>query len=684
MKYRGTLVALFVVMLTVAVSGQTNKAEILLGTGLHQEDVELNCTEAIKTYQKVLQEKNAPKPIAAQAQLRIASCQEKLGLREARASYELVLSRYPDQAELVAAARVRLANLSAGQQAGLRVERVGTEGTIDVLGRPFPDGRYFAYTGENLPVRDLKTGETRRVMRSTTPDGNIAENPVPSPDGKQIAFLIGPTIRVINSDGTNNRVLLRDTGLYYIHAWSPDKRYIAAVHSSSDNTHTIILISTGDSSTKRLKTTGTNYPQVGGFSPDGRFLVYPLSKRPNDTTGGVFLLATDGNLESILVRASEQGPTNFTYAGWSPDGRRVIFISDRSGRRALESIRVVDGRPEGPPEELSVGVFGPGQFPMGFTQDGSFFYGQREIRVEAYTAEFDPVAMKVLSPTPITDRAVGNNLGPEMSPDGASVAFIRRREGMPSAVMVRPLASGGEERVVGTINGTGTYGARALQWFPDGRSLLVTDGVNPRRKRFRRIDVISGEEKMVLDAPWEVWTGAVSADGKHLFYSTRESNQVDTVRLVKRNLETSDEKEIYQVETDGVGLFGLVASPDGASLAFSCNIENGQRALFVLPTEGGIPRELYRTKYEDGTWPMEMRWTSDSRTVVVVGAASAGHALYAIPAAGGSLKSLGLTMEEILTPLISPDGRRIVFGGRTGSEELWVIRNLLPDAAKTR
>jgi hypothetical protein len=41
-------------------------------------------------------------------------------------------------------------------------------------------------------------------------------------------------------------------------------------------------------------------------------------------------------------------------------------------------------------------------------------------------------------------------------------------------------------------------------------------------------------------------------------------------------------------------------------------------------------------------------------------------------------------MEEILTPLISPDGRRIVFGGRTGSEELWVIRNLLPDAAKTR
>ena len=681
MRYQAIPAAAMVIALTIAVSGQVNRAEALLGAGLRQEEVDGNCKEAIKTYEKVLQEKGVAKHIAGRAQLHIGACQEKLGQREARVAYELVLSRYADQADLVAQAKGRLANFGAGPQGALRVERLGAEGSVDVLGRPFPDGRYFAFSGENLPVRDLRTGQKRLVMRGTTPDGNLAENPLPSPDGKQIAFRIGPTIRVINSDGTNNRVLLRDPGIYYLHEWSPDKRYISAVNSSSDNTHTIILISTADGSTKRLKTTGTNYPQVGGFSADGRFLVYPLSKRAIGTSGGVFLLATDGKLESTLVRASEQGPTNFTYAGWSPDGRRVIFISDRSGRPALESIRVVDGRPEGVPESLFRGDVDNIQFPMGFTQDGSFFYANRAITVEAYTAAFDPVAMSVLSPKPITDRAVGNNRGPEMSPDGASVAFIRRRVGTPWAVMVRPLASGGEERVVGAINGSGAYGARTLQWFPDGRSLLVIDAVD-RRKRFRRIDVISGEEKVVFDAPWEVWTGAVSHDGKDLFYSTRESREVDTVRLVKRNLDTGDEKELYQVETDGVGLFGLVASPDGTSLAFSCNMENAQRALFVLSTEGGVPRELYRTKFE-GIRPKDIHWTSDSRTlVVIVGNGDKGEILYAIPAAGGSPKPLGLSMEEIQTPAISPDGRRIVFGGRTTKEELWVVRNLLSDLAR--
>jgi Tol biopolymer transport system component len=249
--------------------------------------------------------------------------------------------------------------------------------------------------------------------------------------------------------------------------------------------------------------------------------------------------------------------------------------------------------------------------------------------------------------------------------------------------MVRPFGAEGEERIVGTINGTGAYGARTLQWFPDGRSLLVIDRVDGPRKRFRRIDIKSGEATLIFDGPWDVWTGALSYDGKDVFYSHQP--EVDDLRLVKRRLDTGEEKELYRVQSDGAGFFGLIASPDGASLTFSLNIGigKGQRALMVLSTEGGAPRELYRVGNE-GNWPLVMSWTRDSRTIVVGATTPKGHSLYAIPAAGGSLKPLGLNMEEIQTPAISPDGKRIVFGGRTVRRELWVVRNLLADLAKAR
>jgi dipeptidyl aminopeptidase/acylaminoacyl peptidase len=309
--------------------------------------------------------------------------------------------------------------------------------------------------------------------------------------------------------------------------------------------------------------------------------------------------------------------------------------------------------------------------PKVLTADGSLYYLTQEFLVEAYSAEFDPVAMKVLGHEPLTDRAVGNNRDPEPSPNGESVAFIRRRTGMPFAIVVCSLTCR-EERVVGTINGSGAYGARTLQWFPDSRSLLVIDAVE-FRKRFRQIDVNSGEVKVLMEAPWSVWTGAVSSDGQALFYSYKEEG---AVRLIKRRLDNGVETELFRAKSDGIGLFGLTASPDGTSLAYALNVENGRRALYVISTDGGTPREIHRSAPE-GIWVTDIRWMTDSRALVVVGSGS----VLAISAKGGDLKPLGLTMKEISGPTITPDGRRLVFGARMQREELWVVRNLLPDRA---
>ena len=68
---------------------------------LMQEKGEGNLEEAIRLYQQVIEahEKGeGDESMAARAQLRIGVCQEKLGLAQARQTYEAVRDKYPGPA----------------------------------------------------------------------------------------------------------------------------------------------------------------------------------------------------------------------------------------------------------------------------------------------------------------------------------------------------------------------------------------------------------------------------------------------------------------------------------------------------------------------------------------------------------------------------------------------------------
>ena len=78
---------------------------------LAQEKGEGNLEEAIRLYQQVIEahEKGeADENMAARAQLRIGVCQEKLGLAQARQTYEAVRDKYPDQPQVGEEAAQRL------------------------------------------------------------------------------------------------------------------------------------------------------------------------------------------------------------------------------------------------------------------------------------------------------------------------------------------------------------------------------------------------------------------------------------------------------------------------------------------------------------------------------------------------------------------------------------------------
>ena len=86
------------------------------------------------------------------------------------------------------------------------------------------------------------------------------------------------------------------------------------------------MVSTSDGSLKVLKTVTWENPNPL-FSPDGKFIAYDLPTEQDRQQRDIYLLATDGSRETVLV----EHPANEFLLGWSGNGDRIFFSSDRTG-----------------------------------------------------------------------------------------------------------------------------------------------------------------------------------------------------------------------------------------------------------------------------------------------------------------------------------------------------------------
>jgi Tol biopolymer transport system component len=679
------------------------KAEVALRAAMEQETVKGDLKGAIEQYKKVLGAYPKERSVAARALLHIGECYEKMGQADAQNAYERLMRDYPEQKEAVEA-RARLDRDTArNAQNGPIAQRVwaAEEAGMDALGQAAvtvaPDGEHAAFTdwkNGNLAIRDLKTGESRFLTQDQT--GDCPHTLIFSSDGKQIAFrcagMIPPQpLKIVHTDGGRAREIPLDNGLV-LASWSPDGNQIAATkYGLSKTGRGIDLISVSDGSITHLKSTplDAQQPKAGGFSRDGRFLVYCLVKSPAAPSGGgVFTIAVDGSRETALV----QSGADYADAAWTPDGKGVVFLSDRSGTRDLWFIRVVDGRPQGEPVVVRPNI---GEVDLkGFTRDGSLFYGTNQVDSDLYQIAFD-LEKAAAAPKRISERLIGANFEPEPSPDGTLLAFFRGEPGDPgspytTSLVIRSAATGKETTLL-----TGLFvdrQRRCIRWFPDGRSLLVHEW-----KSIRRVDAQTGETRTLLETPNAIWMHTeVSRDGKALFYSSllrsSQPGAFGTLRLIRRDLETGEEKVLYQVQSGQAALYGISLSPDGTRLAFmtSERVNNEPfRVLVTMPEKGGEVKEVCRAKAVAGdqeplhwwgaTWSRDGRYILATRSVMTE---RQSDELVALPVDGGEARVLAVMPGDIYDPTASPDGQHILFTSARRSRELWVTRNFLPQTSR--
>jgi len=649
-----------------ALAQKGDQAEVLLKAAANKELVDGDLNAAIELYKKVVAQPGASRAAVAKALVQMGQCYEKLGdaqAREARKAYERVVRDFADQAEIVAQARVRLAALGGpGAAGGLVARRLLTDAS-GVRGVLTADGKYINRldwdTGDVVQF-EVASGQRRRITNRGPWSGNwhSDEYQAFSRDGKQIAYRSKTKdgvyqLLIRNVDGSGLRTLYSEKDSFVLPLdWSPDAGSILALWCRNFNQRNealeLTLISTTDGSVRVLRsiTWAWFLFQGASFSPDGRFVAFSSVGEGSPPNGAVFLMTADGRNEVVVAGH----PAEDELLGWTPDGRSLVFLSDRSGTWDIWTVRITGGKEQGEPELLKKD-FGYGADVLGFAPDGSFYYKTVTRLGGLYNGAVDLETGKVLvPPAPVTTRYTGAPSQPTWSPDGRNLLYISRwgRFGPGNNILTIRSTATGEERFLSPRLRFVTQ----LSWAPDGRSVIARGIAETEFETFR-IDTETSEITKLAD---QGNLPHLCPDGKTLVFGQRGTG--GALFIKKRNLDTGEESEVAEVSH---ALYDL--SPDGREVVFQV-----KGAVKTVSLNGGEPRELFRGWYE-------LSWTRDGRYIIV----RAGAEIWRVPAQGGTPLKLDLSVPKMESFTLHPDNRRFAFSvWEEGKSELWVLENFLP------
>lgn len=673
--------------------------EVQFQRAVQLETIEGNLDAAIDLYQQVIKNNGNNRAIAARALLRLGGCYEKQGNAQASKAYELLLRDYADQSEQAKEAKSRLAALGQssgdGRESNLATHLVWTGADGVFSNAPSPDGRYITYVdweSGNLAVRDLKSNTSRLLTHEGTwqEPSQVAYSSTWSPDGKQIAYHWEKgsevQLRVMAVDNRLSRIAFRDDSEgAWLEAldWSPDGESILAWigRTGSPDQLTVVPVTGGAPRVITSFELGGVSPGGAMFSPDGRYVVY--SRTPGRVAAqDLFTISVGGGEEIPLV----QHPADDCVFGWSPDGNWILFLSDRAGTLDFWAIRVADGKPQGSPLRVrrSVGRVAP----LGFAEDGSFYYADVKVARDIYTAQIDFQTGKILRPAEkVTLPFEGSNMNPHYSPDGKWLAYVSRRGSMvfptnfANALCLHSLETGAERVFMDEFVRLGVRSVAGPRWAPDSRSLVVAGlQVVGAGRGLYQLSLEAGTISPVIETTPAVTIihHEFSADSRLLYY-VREDSSGKLCQILERDLRTGDEREILRTSSGGEEPRGIALSPDGKQLAlFSYN----RRILSIMPSGGGTPRVVHRFDHDRNTNP---EWTRDGRYLLMGSFQDFSKGiLYVIAVEDGQIREVSLPRSFWDRITLHPVGGQIAFTTQLNADsdaDVWVMRNFLPESA---
>lgn len=703
---RFILILALVVSLGLLVPGRAAVSQQMAGElfekAIYVEEGQGDLQKAIGLFQDIVKRFPAEREIAANAQLHIGLCYEKLGLTEAQKAFQKVVSDFPEQAEAVTRAREKLsamvranAVLDTAEKA-LSVRLIWSGPDADSVGKASPDGKFLSFIDKetaNLCIKELASGKTT-VVTKKEPWGKSYEFAVSScwsPDGKKLAFGWfnkdnSIELRTVDTDGSNVRILYQKKDeMVFPASWSPDGRSIA-VGLARDfyKSYSLGLVAVEDGSLKIVKTPNRLKTAPGNmiFSPDGRYLIIDLPQSENDPKHDIFAFSVDGQMETRIAEHPEED----SVLEWIPGSNNLLFLSNRTGTPDAWLVGFAGGQTRGEPllARKDLGRVTP----LGLSREGAFFYRLGSQMTDIAIASIDLEERALIEPPKILPLTfVGANYQPQWSPDGKYLAYLSNPRSGPGgkshpALWIRS-ADTGEAREITTNLQSIAHPC----WAPDGRSLFVVGNDGKTFLGIYQVHVQTGKTTFFIDSEpgANIKFIAPARDGKSVYYTYFEFAK-KRCRIMSLDLSTKEAREIYRQDAPpDVG--GLMVSPDGKSLVFGTMDPDFSGVLKALPLPGGPSREIIKLKAGASGVNLPFFWAPDGNQIMFFMDASKGKdtrsILWSMPAEGGEPQSLGVNISVKPTSVsLHPDGRHLALGVSQPSAEVWVMENFLPKEKK--
>jgi Tol biopolymer transport system component len=342
---------------------------------------------------------------------------------------------------------------------------------------------------EGLAICDLLTRQITLIKRMPPPSASTGA--VLLPDTGELAYVVVPPagsnqpteIRIADPAMQTDRLLRTTPQPVWLHRWHNVRRAIYATEG------TTAILQPIDGRPVTTVATLAQRDHHHDLSPDGTRVVLV---RP--TEGGRDLIARD--VASGKVLWSLDGPSDEFVPVWTPDGKGLVFASDRDGGHALMFVSTPDGAAPASPSVLRHMGRTTVRHPAGFSADGTFYFtGQGPART-LFMAGVDLDQRRISTPRVVDPGTLEDTLGGDWSPDGRQIAYLRSRIGSDRAALVIRNTDGTLAREV-PVPGPLTQVNNHVRWSPDSRLIAVLRG-KERQRVLEVYDLRTGTPRTLL------------------------------------------------------------------------------------------------------------------------------------------------------------------------------------------
>ena len=274
-----------------------------------------------------------------------------------------------------------------------------------------------------------------------------------------------------------------------------------------------------------------------------------VSKR--DGNAEIYVMDADGDNQRRLTnnRGDEWSPS------WSPDGRRILFSSDRDGH-------VIGGRPT----------------------------------YEIYVMNADGSNPQNLTNNPFDDRY------PSWSPDGERIAFARwdgtiKNLTINFEIYVMDVDGGNPQNLTNNL-----FDDRYPSWFPDGERIVFVSkrdghfiGDFGLTSEIYVMDADGQNQQRLTDNDKNDWYPVWSPDGKRIAFSSDRKGDFENFEIYVMDVDGGNQQRLTENRRDDLYPSW---SPDGERIAFMSE-RDGNGEIYVREADGGNPQNLTNNPHRD-------------------------------------------------------------------------------------